>query len=94
MLVSWQKMSKITANNSSDISRLLWQGRRGALELDIILTRYITNRYTQLTEDLQQDFQLLLAEDDPKLMDWLVYKIPASPQRQKIVADVLANSSD
>ncbi len=76
-----------------EISRLLWQSRRGALELDIILSNYILSCYPKISSELKEQFSELLKEEDPKMLDWLVYKSVAPPaQHTAIVADILKNT--
>jgi antitoxin CptB len=56
-------------------SQLYWQCRRGSLELDLLLKRYLENQYLQATESEQQQFvELLKLEDDdllPALLSFL-----------------------
>ena len=56
-------------------SQLYWQCRRGSLELDLLLERYLENQYLQATESERQQFvELLKLEDDdllPALLSFL-----------------------
>lgn len=56
------------------IKRLRWQCRRGMLEVDLILMRYVEQRYTQAPEAEQACFERLLQENDQRLFDWLMGK--------------------
>ena len=76
--------------NSAEINRLLWHSRRGALELDILLSNYVINRYATLPHNMQQLYELLLEEDDPDLMLWLIKKIAPPTKMQPIVDDILS----
>ncbi len=78
--------------NSAEINRLLWHSRRGALELDILLSNYVTNRYSILPDNMQQLYKLLLEEDDPDLMSWLIKKTAPPIKMQPIVDDILSYS--
>ncbi len=78
--------------NSAEINRLLWHSRRGALELDILLSNYVLNRYSILPDNMQQLYKLLLEEDDPDLMSWLIKKIAPPIKMQPIVDDILSYS--
>lgn len=52
--------------------RLHWKCRRGMLELDIFLTRFLKHGYAQLDEDERTLFEELLEESDPVLYSWLL----------------------
>lgn len=56
-------------------SQLYWQCRRGSLELDLLLKRYLENNYSLATELERQQFaELLKLEDDdllPALLSFL-----------------------
>ncbi|HXI48093.1 MAG TPA: succinate dehydrogenase assembly factor 2 [Steroidobacteraceae bacterium] len=48
-----------------DVGKLRWRCRRGMKELDILLTRYVDERYGSAPADEQQAFQGLLETQDP-----------------------------
>jgi len=58
-------------------ARLRWQCRRGLLELDFILERFLTQRYDQLSDKLKEQFSQLLQHSDPDLQDWLLSSEPS-----------------
>lgn len=67
-------------------SQLRWACRRGMLELDVILTRFLDNGYDDLNDEKKLLFQHLLSEDDPVLLTWLTGEIePDTPEMQAIV---------
>jgi antitoxin CptB len=49
--------------------RLAWRCRRGMLELDIVLQRFITAHFNQLTLDQLQAFDAMLDLPDNKFWD-------------------------
>ncbi len=55
-----------------ELARLRWQCRRGMLELDEILTRYVEQRYLRASPDEQAAFRQLLEHQDPELQQWLL----------------------
>lgn len=61
-----------TTNIPPDMDRLRWQCRRGMLELDEILLRYLEGRFVQSSPEDQQRFRQLLAVEDPVLNEWLL----------------------
>ena len=50
--------------------RLQWQCRRGMLEIDILLKRYLSTCYLQAGEEGQRVFEALLSENDQNLFLW------------------------
>lgn len=55
-----------------DYKRLVWQSRRGMLELDLLLLPFATERLQALPPEQQQDYSRLLQEEDQDLFAWLV----------------------
>ena len=53
-------------------SKLSWRCRRGTLELDLLLTRYLERCYQQADPDEQQQFEYLLTFEDPQLQSYLM----------------------
>jgi antitoxin CptB len=56
----------------ADIGKLRWRCRRGMKELDLLLTRYVDERYRQATPGEQQAFRQLLDTDDPLLYAYFI----------------------
>jgi antitoxin CptB len=57
-----------------EIKRLRWQCRRGMLELDVLLGRFLDNKYSTLPSDQRTLFKQLLTENDQDLFMWLTAK--------------------
>lgn len=51
---------------------LLWQCRRGMLELDLLLNNFVDKRIDDLTVQQQETFELLLSYPDQTLLDLLL----------------------
>ena len=49
--------------------RLRWRCRRGMLELDLILARFLDEQYPQLSPADQEAFEALLQQQDDALME-------------------------
>ena len=49
------------------LNRLRWQCRRGMLELDLVLERFLGENYAQLTARQRQEFETLLELEDHDL---------------------------
>ncbi|MES2204974.1 MAG: succinate dehydrogenase assembly factor 2 [Pseudomonadota bacterium] len=60
--------------------QLQWQCRRGMLENDFILKRYLSNSYLQADETEQALFESLLLENDQKLFLWFMGREEAPPK--------------
>jgi antitoxin CptB len=54
------------------LSKLRWQCRRGTLELDLLLSRYLEKGYPVATHHQQALFVQLLAFEDDTLLDVLI----------------------
>ncbi|HEY8887745.1 MAG TPA: succinate dehydrogenase assembly factor 2 [Gallionella sp.] len=55
-----------------NLERIRWRSRRGLLELDIVLARFIDKHYAQLDEAGQRAFEELLDTPDNPLWDMIV----------------------
>jgi antitoxin CptB len=56
----------------AEMSRLRWMCRRGMKELDVVLTRYLDERYADSSDAEQALFRQLLQMPDPDLYDLLL----------------------
>ena len=54
-----------------ELDRVRWRCRRGMLELDIVLQRFVDKHYTQLNEIELQQFDTLLNLPDNDLWDMI-----------------------
>lgn len=54
-----------------EYNRLRWQCRRGLLELDLVLQRFIEREYQNLSTDERANFARLLKMPDQTLFAWL-----------------------
>lgn len=62
----------ITTTKPLTKTQLLWQCRRGMLELDIILLAFCNTRYEGLTVEQKNLFVQLLTYPDQELYEWLL----------------------
>lgn len=77
--------SGITNANSVEHAKLIWRGRRGLKELDLLLLPFIENAYTTLTTEQKQTLTAMLESADPDLYSWLLgYSCPANYAWQKM----------
>jgi len=56
------------------VKKLRWACRRGMLELDVILNRFLEEGYEQMTQQQKLDFQRFLEEADQDLFNWLLHR--------------------
>jgi len=64
-------------SNSTEMKRVRWRSRRGLLELDIVLGRFIEARYALLDDAGRQAFEVLLDMPDNPLWDMIAGKCEA-----------------
>jgi len=64
------KGESLTEND--DYSRVMWQCRRGMLELDILLQDFVRQHYAELSGDEKQEFLGLLQQPDPELYELIM----------------------
>ncbi|MDH5480674.1 MAG: succinate dehydrogenase assembly factor 2 [Nitrosomonas sp.] len=57
-----------------ELERARWRCRRGLLELDIILGRFMEQHYARLNENELQQFEVLLSQSDNDLWDMITEK--------------------
>ena len=68
-------------------ARLRWSCRRGMRELDVVLQRYLENRYPAADAIERQAFEALLELQDPQLFAYLLGSdAPTDPQLADVVA--------
>lgn len=75
-------------NNNSELhpGRVRLKCRRGMLELDMILLKFLDEKYSGLSSDQQRQFLQLLEEPDPVLYDWLLgYDAPTDKEKLSVV---------
>lgn len=65
-------------DRAADLNRVRWQCRRGMLELDLALKRFLEDGYSLLPKNLQSAFSALLELPDPEL--WDIVRGSSEPQ--------------
>ena len=64
-----------------DLNRLRWQCRRGLLELDVLLERFLEKHHDQLQGERLSSFQTLLTFTDNELWDLIRARIDCRDAR-------------
>lgn len=74
-------------------ARLKWNCRRGMLELDLILHRFLEKGLDLLNNKQAGQFTELLTHNDPELFAWLMgHEVPPTNELVEIVAFIRINS--
>jgi len=74
-----------------EVLRLRWQCRRGMLELDLLLNRFLETGYAGLGEAERATFNRLLAYQDQVLHDWFMgHAVPADGDIRDLLARIRA----
>lgn len=69
-----------------ETGRLLWRCRRGMKELDLVLTRYLAQRWPDAGSDERARFEQILELPDPLLAGYLMGREQApDPAMQQLV---------
>lgn len=55
----------------ADLNRLRWRCRRGVLELDVILARFLDTKFQRLDARERETFERLLEAADEDLWRWI-----------------------
>lgn len=74
-------------------ARFSWHCRRGMLELDLILQRFLQEGIDQLTAKELKAFDVLLSNTDPELYAWLMgHEDPLDKELAEIVTIIRTNT--
>ena len=75
-----------------DPRKLRWRSRRGTLELDLYLHRFIDTYLDNMTEDERIHYAHFLRLSDDVLINWVVEQQPVTdPHFQGLVAKILTH---
>ena len=69
--------------------RVRWRCRRGMLELDIVLQRFVDKHYAQLNENELQQFDTLLNLPDNDLWDMITAKKEVGDVKLQLMLQLL-----
>ncbi len=70
-----------------NLERVRWRARRGLLELDIVLERFIELQYEQLDEAGRQVFEVLLDMPDNPLWEMVSGRLEAATDEQQALLE-------
>jgi len=70
----------------NELARLKWQCRRGTLELDLFLSRYLETGYLSADNEERTEFVQLLKLEDTELLPFLMgERVPSSDKQAHLV---------
>jgi antitoxin CptB len=72
-----------------NLERIRWRSRRGLLELDIVLARFIDKHYAQLDEAGQRAFEELLDTPDNPLWDMIAGRLEATQEKHQALLEMI-----
>lgn len=68
-------------NHEQRKARIRWHSRRGMLELDVILGRFLQSKLETMSDTEMDVLERLLAQADPDLYAWLMgYETPSNKE--------------
>jgi antitoxin CptB len=75
-----------------ELGKLRWRCRRGMKELDILLARYLDERFCAASRPEQRRFRQLLETSDPLLYAYCLGSEPPPPRFAALIERITANS--
>lgn len=73
--------------DTKEKARLSWQCRRGMLELDLFLQKFLEHQVDGLSREQIKSFELLLSYTDPTLFAWFMgHEAPEEIELKELVA--------
>jgi antitoxin CptB len=76
---------------AEDLGKLRWRCRRGMKELDLLLERYVEERFAFATAAHQRAFRELLEIQDPVIHGWCFGGLAApTPELRSLIEEIIA----
>ena len=75
---------------SGELGKLRWRCRRGMKELDVLLTRYVEERFCGASKLEQEAFRQLLESQDPDLYAYCFGSEPPPTQFAALIERITA----
>ena len=89
-----RRSDQSSAVHRPPVAQLRWRCRRGMRELDVVLERYLQERYATAPLVEQRAFEALLELPDPQLFGYLLRReTPADPEWVNVVSQLAAFES-
>jgi antitoxin CptB len=76
--------------NSAELppSALRWRCRRGMRELDVLLGRWLSERWDSAEPAMRAAFADLLDREDDQIWDWLMGRVPPDTALAPLIDDI------
>jgi antitoxin CptB len=74
-----------SAADAAELGKLRWRCRRGMKELDVLLVRYVEQRFCTASNEEREAFTLLLETQDPALYAYCLGSLPPPPQFRALI---------
>ena len=78
----------------TDLGRLRWRCRRGIKELDLLLTRYVDERFALAPRTEQQAFESLLEDQDPVIYAYCMGQTAVPAHLESLIRLITAARAD
>jgi antitoxin CptB len=75
------------------LGQLRWRCRRGMQELDILLTRYVEQRFSSAPLEEQEAFRQLLETQDTVIYAYCLGQLPAPPHLAALIGRMTVDAS-
>ena len=75
-----------------ELGKLRWRCRRGMKELDVLLARYVDERFCSASNAEQEAFRRLLDTQDPVLYGYCLGSVPPPPRFAPLIERITAAS--
>jgi antitoxin CptB len=75
-----------------EMERLIWRCRRGMLELDIVLNRFMGEHYAALNEQQRAAFNALLDAPDTELWDMIAGRQETADPAKRELLELLGKA--
>jgi len=72
-------------SDEADLARLRWRSRRGMLELDVLLARFVQREFASLNLDERRQYEALLELPDPELLELLYGRTEPAPELAALI---------
>jgi antitoxin CptB len=77
----------------NDLGKLRWRCRRGMKELDLLLARYVDERFCSASNVEQEAFRRLLESQDSVLYEYCLGSRRPPPEFATLIERITANSA-
>ena len=78
-LKQWSGSEQV--DQREELNRAKWASRRGLLELDLLLSPFVSEAFVGLSDALRSDYRELLSEGDQDLLEWIMGRSPIGDER-------------